>query len=281
MTATGATRYSPTWLELREPADARARSRDLGAAAAAAAWRTASRIAPQGAPLVVHDLGCGTGSMGRWLAPTLARPQHRVLHDHDPDQLRLAAAELPGHGTGAAPITVQVRPADVSTLQAGDLEGAALVTASALLDLLTREEVAALAAACAAGRCPALLTLSVVGTVELTPADPVDADVRAAFDAHQRRTVAGRRLLGPDAVDAASAAFARSGAQVDVRPSPWRLGPADSALVDAWLGGWVGAAAEQRPDLPAEAYLRRRRGQLVAGRLEAAVHHADLLARWP
>ena len=33
------------------------------------------------APIVVHDLGSGTGSMMRWLAPLLPGPQTWVLHD--------------------------------------------------------------------------------------------------------------------------------------------------------------------------------------------------------
>ena len=39
------------------------------------------------------------GSMGRWLAPLLAGPQHWVLHDRDPDLLDVAAAE-PAPGCG-------------------------------------------------------------------------------------------------------------------------------------------------------------------------------------
>ena len=49
------------------------------------------------------------------------------------------------------------------------------------------------------------------GRVRFTPADPLDAVVEAAFNDHQRRTVDGRRLLGPDAVAATVAAFARRG----------------------------------------------------------------------
>ena len=47
-----------------------------------------------------------------------------------------------------------------------------------------------------------LLALTVAGRVALTPADPLDARMAAAFNAHQRRTTRGR-LLGPDAVAAA------------------------------------------------------------------------------
>src|SRR5918911_3196446 len=137
MTAATA-RYDPSWLALREGADARARARDL-AALAAQAVTGQHRI-------VVHDLGCGTGSMTRWLAPLLPGPQHWVLHDRDPDLLHVAAALAPAAGTGVAPVKVDVRPGDVTRLTAADLSGAALVTTSALLDLLTREEVEALAA---------------------------------------------------------------------------------------------------------------------------------------
>ncbi|HVN10953.1 MAG TPA: SAM-dependent methyltransferase [Kineosporiaceae bacterium] len=276
MTVADRPRFSPGWLELREPADARARSRELAVSARAAAARVSG-----GRPLVVHDLGCGTGSMGRWFAPELDGPQHWVLHDHDVDLLGLAVDDLPRHGTHTAPVTARASRGEVSALSADDLAGAALVTASALLDLLTRDEIGALAAACGETGCPALLTLSVVGRVGLTPEHPLDPVIGAAFDDHQRRVVAGRRLLGPDAVGVATMAFARRGAEIEVRPSAWRLGPRDAALAGAWLRGWVAAAAEQRPELPSDTYLRERLAQLEDARLQVTVHHADLLAHWP
>ena len=64
-----------------------------------------------------------------------------------------------------------------------------------------------------------------------------------------------------------------------VRPSPWRLGAAESALAAEWLGGWLDAAFEQDAELAAEAaaYARRRLAQARAGRLAVTVGHADLL----
>jgi hypothetical protein len=265
-------RYAASWLALREPADARARARDLAVAAAEDLGGPA--------PVVVHDLGCGTGSMARWLAPMLPGPQHWVLHDRDPDLLARAAASLPQCGADGCAVTAEIRVTDVARLTAADLSGARLVTASALLDVLTGEEVGAVAASCAGAGVPALLTLSVVGRVDLTPADPLDGAVATAFDAHQRRAVAGRRLLGPDAVEAAGRTFTALGGSVQVRPSPWRLGAGDAALVAGWLDGWAGAAAEQDPGLPVGDYLGRRRATLAAGRLDVTVQHADLLVRW-
>jgi len=104
--------------------------------------------------------------------------------------------------------------------------------------------------------------------------------VGAAFDAHQRRETVGGRLLGPDAVAAAVEGFRTRGAEVVVRPSPWRLGAAEAELAAEWLAGWVGAAFEQEPALAVEAagYARRRLAEARAGNLAAIVHHADLLA---
>ena len=86
---------------------------------------------------VIHDLGCGTGAMGRWLAPLLPGPQHWVVHDRDADLLEVAAAEPPGPAADGAAVTVEARQSDLTRLRPGDLAGATLITASALLDLLT------------------------------------------------------------------------------------------------------------------------------------------------
>lgn len=239
------TRVSPEWLALREPADAAARSTELVA-----------RI-PAAGEHVIHDLGCGTGAMRRWLAPLLPGPQRWVLHDSDPDLLAIAGGE------------VETALSDITRLEARDLAGATLVTASALLDLLTGDELRRLVALITEAGCPALLTLSVAGRVELDPPGPLDQALTAAFNAHQR----GGGLLGPDAPAVAAEQFARLGTEVIERPSPWRLGPAQSELAAEWLAGWVGAACEQEPGLRAAAdgYMRR-------GLRAVTVDHRDLLA---
>lgn len=251
--APGSPVCTPEWLALREPADAAARATRL-----VELLRT---HLPEG-PLVVRDLGCGTGSMGRWLAPLLPDPQHWILHDRDEGLLERAARGMP------VGVTTETCAGDLTS---AELSGTSLVTASALLDLLTVDEVERIAAC----GCPALLTLSVVGRVSLSPADPLDADIAAAFDAHQRRAVDGRRLLGPDAVSVAAGAFRRHGAHVVTVSSPWRLGPGRAELAEEWLRGWVAAALVQRPDLDAAGYLERR---LAADDLRIVVGHADLLA---
>ena len=264
-------RVSRGWLALREPADAAARSLEL--------VEHLGRHLPAAGRSVIHDLACGTGAMGRWLAPRLPGPQHWVLHDRDAALLEVAAAALPEPAADGAAVTVETRQCDITRLCPGDLAGASLVTASALLDLLTGDELEGLATVCVGAGCPALLTLSVVGRVDLTPGDPLDSRVASAFDAHQRRTTGAGRLLGPDAVAVAVAEFHRLGAEVLVRPSPWRLGVLQSDLAAEWFTGWLSAAREQDAELAIQtgAYARRRLAQATAGRLAVTVDHADLL----
>ena len=100
------TRVSGAWLDLREPADAAARDPELA--------EILRQQLPSAGCLVIHDLGCGTGSMGRWLAPLLPGPQHWVLHDRDEDLLDAAAAEPPGPAADGASVSVETRASDVA-----------------------------------------------------------------------------------------------------------------------------------------------------------------------
>jgi len=255
------------WLALREDADAAARATEL--------LDPLRACLPDG-PLVVRDLGCGTGANLRWLAPRLPGPQRWILHDHDAELLTLAAATTVSAADGT-PVMTQTDHSDLTRLRPSDLAGTSLLTASALLDLLREDDVESLAEACRTARCPALLTLSVAGRVKLAPADPLDPEIATAFNDHQRRD----GLLGPDAPAVATAAFRRRGREVLSRPSPWRLGGGQAALMARWLTEWCEAAVEQRPGLATdvEDYLRRRLRTCAAGRLRVTVHHVDLLAR--
>jgi hypothetical protein len=260
-------RVSADWLALREPADAAARSLDL--------VQEVGRLLPTSGRVIVCDLGCGSGSMGRWLSPRLPGEQHWIMVDRDPELLAVAAAGMP------TTVTVETRQRDITRLDPAELAGASLITASALLDMFTLDELDRFVTTCAGPGCPVLVTISVVGRVEFDPVDPLDLLIADGFNAHQRRTLGGRRLLGPDAVEVAREAFAERGAEVLVRPSPWRLGADAAALATEWFAGWVAAACEERPELTARAepYARRRMADAAAGRLGVTVHHVDLLAR--
>lgn len=262
---------SREWLALREAEDARARSRKLARAAA-------RRLAA--GPIVIHDLGSGTGSMMRWLAPLLPGPQTWVLHDWNSELVEHATRGGAPRDRDGQPVSVRTRTGELSLLEPGALDGASLVTASALLDVLTSDELRGVVDACVSVGCPVLLSLSVTGEVRLDPPDPLDDAIAAAFDRHQQRLVDGRRLLGPTGVAVAEDLFHERGWSVRTATTPWRLGGHDPLLLEQWLDGRLEAAIEQRPGLALDDYRGRRSDELRRGALSAVVAHTDLLA-WP
>lgn len=264
---------SSEWLALREPEDARARSRDLALAAAA--------MLPRG-PIAVHDLGSGTGSMMRWLAPLLPAQQTWVLHDWNAGLIDRAMGNPPPLDRENAPVSVYSRPGDLSDLHPEGLSGASLVTASALLDVLTSREVHTIIDACVSVGCPALFTLSVSGKVHLSPRHPLDDAIERAFNAHQLRERHGRRQLGPYAAPIARGLFREAGWRVRPSTTSWRLDQRQPRLLGEWLDGWIDAAVEQDRALRPEAgrYRRLRTTQQQNGELTALIRHVDMLA-WP
>jgi hypothetical protein len=264
---------SSDWLALREQEDARSRSRELALAAS-------GRLGP--GPIVIHDLGSGTGSMMRWLAPLLPGPQTWVLHDWNSNLVERATNGVVPLDPERRPVSVRTRSGELAHLDPDDLVGASLVTASALLDVLTSEEIRALARACVAVGCPVLLTLSVTGKVRLEPRDPLDDVFGAAFNSHQQRRAGGRRLVGPSGVAFAQRLLLDAGWNVRTAATSWRLGDHDPRLLGQWFDGWFDAALDQRADLRAEGvrYRALRSSHLRRGALSAVVVHPDLLA-WP
>lgn len=264
---------SGDWLALREPEDAAARSLDLALAAA--------ELLADG-PIVVHDLGSGTGSMMRWLAPVLPGPQTWFLHDWSAQLTEQAINHVRPVDRDNARISVFGRTGNLADLTPKDLAGASLVTASALLDVLTSEEIHTIVGACVAAHTPALLSLSVTGGVQLNPRDDGDTVFGKAFNAHQVRHANGRRQSGRYAPSVARGLFAEAGWHVRQATTPWRLDHRHPRLLSEWFCGWVDAAVEQEPQLRDEAdrYRQKRLAQIELGELSSCVEHVDLLV-WP
>ncbi|MEE4362118.1 MAG: class I SAM-dependent methyltransferase [Pseudomonadales bacterium] len=246
--------FSADWLALREPADRAARN-------AALARRAAEAAGP--APLVV-DLGCGTGASWRALAPFMPEGTRWRFVDRDPHLLALAGAEA---GCG-----VELIEADLADLEALPLDGATLVTASALLDLVPEPWVAALARRLG---MPFYAALSYGGEMAWTPEDPRDAAVTAAFNRHQRGDKGLGPALGPDAGRRSAEIFAAAGYAVETADSPWQLGP-DMAALQRELTDGIAAAAAEAGAHEAEAWGRHRRD--LADRTTCLIGHLDLLA---
>lgn len=249
--------FSSDWLALREPADARARAPGL--------LRRLTEWAG-GRELLAVDLGCGTGSTWRALAPLAPNLRWRLC-DNDPALLAEAARR-----TGAETLQVDLA-ADPETA----LEGAGIVTASALYDLVSADWIARFVAALPRGAAlHAALTYDGVETWSPTP--PHEAAGLAAFHAHQRGDKGFGESLGPDAAGALAAALVSEGWKVEMAPSPWRLGPTDAGLIAALAEGSADAV-RQSSALTAEAFAEWKAGRLAATQVE--VGHTDLLALPP
>ena len=261
--------FSADWLARREPYDARARNRDVLESVAAAAAASDA--------VAVVDLACGTGSTLRALAPRLPSRQDWRLVDNDLSLLARAAA-----GKAIPGIAVTRIPVDLARDLEAALDGrVSLVTASALLDLVSAEWLDRLVVEVAARRLPFYAALNYDGRVSFDPADPLDAAVIAAVNLHQQTDKGFGPALGLHAAEAAIARFQAAGYTVVHGRSDWHLSPRDHGIQRDMLAGWAGAAREigavSLPD--AAAWLTRRRDLLAAGRSTVKVGHVDIFAR--
>ena len=253
-----------SWLALREAVDHASRSRALTLAVAASL--------PSARPLRIVDLGSGTGSNVRYLAPLLPSPQQWVTVDRDESLM----AELRGNAPDIERKTMNLGDFDERILA-----GAHLVTASALLDLVSDRWLRALADACRSQGAAALFALSYDGRSHCTPEEPEDDRVRELFNTHQRRNDKGFGLAaGPDAVERAADAFIAVGYDVRREPSDWILTPDLRTLQTQLIDGWADASAEIAP---AEAddiadWHGRRLMHVSEGRSTIVVGHEDMAA---
>jgi SAM-dependent methyltransferase len=275
--------FDPAWLDLREPADHAARAPDVLAA-------VVERFGGRG-PLSVADLGAGSGSTLRALAPLLGRRQSWTLLDNDPALLAHAADRLAAWADAAerqgdllrlwrAGAVIEVRAAlcDLAREPLPPAAAAAdLVTASALFDLVGEAWMQKFVAALAAAGRPLYAALSHEG-VDVEPSHPFDDPAFAAFERHQATDKGFGPALGERAGAALLAAARQAGFQAVSGPSPWRLGPGESAALKlALIDGWAEAIAATpgvAPEALAE-WLAFRRAAAVEGAVR--VRHVDLL----
>jgi len=263
--------FDADWLALREPADHTARAHQL-LRPLQERWRA------QGWSRVL-DLGSGTGSNLRYLAPHLPSPQQWTLFDHDAELLSVAARRCAP--TLEPPNELRTVQGDLAREALPLVRDADLVTASALLDLVPAAWVTRLARACRAAETGVLLALTYDGNVQWAgEAHPGDDLVLAAVNRHQLGDKGMGRALGPNAAAAAEEAFGQSGFAVQIRPSSWLLGPDEAPLVEALVDGWMRAALEQRDGTQdtIRAWAQDRRTQIANERFQLSVGHVDLLA---
>ena len=282
-----------SWLALREPADVAARSVPL--------TRAIREMLPRDGPLRVLDLATGTGSNIRYLADHLSGHQTWLAVDHDAALLaelpaRMSAwAAVRGYGVAVEPGALVIRGAglqcDIAETRRLDLgaladatifAGAHLVTASALLDLVSETWLRALADRCRASGAAALFALTYNGQSSCVPSEPEDDAIRHLMNRHQKTDKGFGAAAGPDATDEAARAFAAVGYRVRREASDWVLPPDARDLQRRLIEGWADAAAEIASDQSGaiDAWLARRLAHVEAGRSQLTVGHEDLAA-WP
>lgn len=260
--------FSAGWLALREPVDHRTRAEAL-LTPLATEWRR------RGWRRVV-DLGAGTGSNARYLAPRLPGPQRWVLVDHDADLLERATAP-------SSVDDVRRIVGDLATEGLEAVHEADLVTGSALLDLVSEAWLEQLVDACLSAGAGVLFTTIYDGTVYWSDERPDDARVKELVNAHQARDKGLGGALGPRAARAARDRFEAVGYRTWLTPSPWTLGTDDAELARLLVEGWVEAAVEQSPaDADRlRAWGRARCADVDDGVARVVVGHLDLLALPP
>ncbi|HEY1940889.1 MAG TPA: SAM-dependent methyltransferase [Roseiarcus sp.] len=260
------TGFSAAWLALREPYDTRARNREVLDALAASTGKRSS--------VTVVDLACGAGSTVRALGSRLPIQQMWRLVDHDAALIERVSPPLPDQRL--APSVLDI----AGSLEEVFADPADLLTASALLDLVSEDWLERLVAQCAARRLPFYAALTYDGRVSFEPAEAFDAEMVEAVNRHQRRDKGFGPALGPTASSNAIARFEALGWAVVTGPSDWAFGPEDAAIQGEFLAGWEAAASEMG-DLPradVQRWLERRRAHVSQRRSSIRVGHVDFFA---
>ena len=281
------------WLRLREPSDASARAGALTHAVAAGM--------PSNEPLYALDLATGAGSNIRYLAERLEGEQRWLAVDQSPELLADFLERMSpwgaarGYDVQTDANTCIVRGprllCHIETLQIdlGTLSdhllfaGRHLVTASALLDLVSESWLRALVTHCRAEGASALFTITYNGRSSCEPREPEDDLVLELFNRHQRTDKRlGGPAAGPEAATTAVRCFTDAGFRVQRESSDWNVAPAEREMQRLLIDGWAHAAGEIEPGraLTIADWRARRLAHLAAGRSRIVVGHDDFAA-WP
>jgi hypothetical protein len=244
--------FSSDWLTLREPADAASRNREV--------LGTLGKWARDRGPLRIVDLGAGTGSACRALGSCLGAD----CSWHDPALIAAGRALL--DPTGAIRYRQLDLFADLDRVFAEPID---LVTASALVDLVSLPWLEALADHLRRKRCAAWIGLTYDGHLHFTPEFESDRDIINAFNRDMMRDKGFGPALGADAHGCLANLLRGEGTVVE-GSSPWLLGPREEALKAAMVDG-IAFAAAAVPEV--DAWRARRSGDTS----HMKVGHRDLL----
>ena len=246
------TGFSAQWLALREPADHRARDIALQNQVVHDLDHL-SRVRP--GPLKLIDLGSGSGSNLRALAPHLPNAQHWTLVDFDPALLSAARTTLKqwadhiiadndtlALNKNGKLLSIDFRCEDLSkNIEAVLALPADLITAAAFFDLVAVDWLTRFCGLL----CPPLYTVLTYNGEEIwSPPEVQDAAMLKAFHVHQQTDKGFGAAAGPAAARVMESLLSTRGFKVSSALSPWKLGQEDRSLIEQLAIGSAGAVRE-------------------------------------
>ncbi|UJX46924.1 SAM-dependent methyltransferase [Xanthobacter sp. YC-JY1] len=281
LTPAPAATFSAGWLALREVADHRARAAALEA-------ELAARLSPLAEQRIV-DLGAGSGSNLRALAPKLGPRQHWILVDHDDTLAEAARTAFRAFADGwredggtlvldlaGKEVTVEFALRDIAADPAAPLAFRPhLVTASAFYDLVSADWCRRFAAAFAGSGVVLHAALTCDGRDAWSPPHPADAEIADAFRAHQGTDKGFGPATGADAATILGEALEAAGYAIETANSPWRLDAGDRQLIAELAKGTAQAAVESGRVPAAVAADWHQARAMAQG---CVIGHVDLLA---
>jgi len=257
-------KFSAQWLELREPIDHRSRNQDLQAQVIDYLTKMETFY-----PGIVHltDLGSGTGSNLRALAPQLGSMQHWTLNDYDVALLNTARATLLAWAdseinTSILGITVdpstQIKPLSIIKqnktiiieFKCVDLykdyrvildEPADIVTAAAFFDLVAESWLTEF---CTYLSKPLYTVLTYDGIEKWSPPNIIDIDILKAFHRHQITDKGFGPALGPAATVHMQSVLRDHHFNTVCAASPWTMDHRDRDLIEQLAIGTARAVKE-------------------------------------
>lgn len=261
--------FSEEWLAIRQGWDLAARATEVeGAARQWLATRKTDAV-----PIRILDLGAGTGNNQRHLAAVFPAPCDWVLVDHDP--ALLAAAERDAALRDGD--RLETRQIDLAEVDFGALfAGVDLVTASALLDLVSDEWLARFLDALAESGAGLLAVLTYDGRIDVEEGGEDVENIRTLFNAHQHRDKGFGPALGPAALLHVEDGLEARGYALTTGISDWVLQAGDPGAREL-VTGWTRAAGEIAP-LDREEILAWGEALLTMPERRISVGHRDVFA---